>query len=220
MPCGSARILCCTRVSHLTLMFVRATRADFRRAVHYASHQNGSLETEYAPLWADVERSLAWADACFGRPPSATNLWMGEEAARTTVHADLYDNVYAVVRGRKEFTLLPPQEGHLLQRRAYPAATYVPCPAATDVPCGGAGPSAEHRTGLRLELDEPAASVLWSPVDLEDARSAQQLRPIRASVGPGEVLLLPALWWHAVSQRNTESGECCVAINYWYDSGV
>ena len=90
-----------------------------RRAVHYCSHQDSSLTAELAPLVDDVEASLGWADAAFGRPPSAVNFWMGEDAARTTVHADLYDNLYAVVRGTKVFTLLPPQEGASLRRRPY-----------------------------------------------------------------------------------------------------
>ena len=184
-----------------------------RRAVHYASHQNGCLATEYEPLWADVDLALPWADASFGQPPAATNFWMGEDAARTTVHADLFDNIYVVVRGTKHFTLLPPQEGHLLQRRAYPAATYVPSEAAPD------------RTGLLLTRDQPAASVLWSPVDMDAADSAAALRPVRAEVAAGETLYLPALWWHAVSQsgakvKGAAATECTMAVNYWYDSGA
>ena len=175
-----------------------------RRAVHYVSHQNDSLSSEYEALWADVELALPWADAAFGRPPAATNFWMGEDAARTTVHADLFDNVYCVVSGRKEFHLLPPQEGHVLRRQRYPSAAYTP-----------SADGSSH--ALVLEFDEPAAEVLWSPVHL-DHGSSEQLRPVRASVGPGEVLFLPALWWHAVGQRG---GEGCapstVAVNYWYE---
>ena len=37
-----------------------------RRPVYYCSHQNGSLEREFGPLWGDVERSIAWADRAFG----------------------------------------------------------------------------------------------------------------------------------------------------------
>lgn len=202
--------------------------------MHYASHQNGSLATEYAPLWADVERSLPWADASLGGLPAATNFWMGEEMARTTVHADLFDNVYAVVRGRKQFALLPPQEGHRLRRQEYRAATYTPAAdcnnhadddgtrGASDAPADDATESsaAAAAAGLRIAFDEPAASVLWSPVDLEDASSMRELRPLIASVGPGEVLFLPALWWHAVSQKNGADGECCVAVNYWYDTAM
>ena len=182
---------------------LREAGGTMRRAVHYASHQNDCLSSEYEPLWADVELSLPWADRAFGRPPAATNFWMGEDAARTTVHADLYDNVYCVVSGCKEFYLLPPQEGHVLQRRAFPAATY--CPS-------GDGPA-----GLAPELDEPAASVIWSAIDLEHT-SSTPLRPVRASVGPGEVLFLPALWWHAVGQRGGAGpAPSTIAVNYWYE---
>lgn len=184
-----------------------------RRAVLYASHQNGSLTGEFEPLLADVEPSMPWADQAFGRKPAAVNFWMGEDAARTTVHADLFDNVYVVIRGTKRFTLLPPQEGHLLRRRAYPAATYVPSSGAAE----DAAAEDAAGAGLLLARDEPATDVLWSPITHLAAEAA--LRPVRATVGPGEVLYLPALWWHEVEQRGGEAGrECTVAVNYWYDS--
>ena len=176
------------------------------RAVHYCSHQNSSLQAEFEPLWADVELALPWADAAFGRPPEATNFWMGEDAARTTVHADLFDNLYVVVRGTKEFALLPPQEGAALERRPFRAGTYREQP--------------EARGGLALTLDEPPVHVHWSAVDLE---SATHLRPVRASVHAGDLLYLPALWWHAVSQHGgsldgdgTAAG-ATIAVNFWYE---
>ncbi len=180
-----------------------------RRPVLYASHQNSSLSAEYQPLWDDVDLSLAWADEAFGKKPAATNFWMGEDAARTSVHADLFDNVYVVIRGEKCFTLLPPQEGHLLRREAVRAATYVP---TTD----GGG------SGLELRVDnDPTALVHWASVAL-DSEEAAALRPKRAVVGPGELLVLPALWWHHVSQRARpdDGGGCSstIAVNYWYDN--
>jgi peptidyl-lysine (3S)-dioxygenase / protease len=33
---------------------------------------------------------------------------------------------------------------------------------------------------------------------------------------PGEMLYLPALWFHAVTQQSTQEG-LCIAVNYWYD---
>jgi jumonji domain-containing protein 7 len=52
-----------------------------RRAVHYCSHQNSSLTEEFEELQTDW-RPLAWADAAFGAPPAATNLWMGAGPCR------------------------------------------------------------------------------------------------------------------------------------------
>ena len=39
----------------------------------------------------------------------ACNFWCGEDAAVTSTHADLFENLYVVVKGEKHFTLLPPQ---------------------------------------------------------------------------------------------------------------
>jgi jumonji domain-containing protein 7 len=185
-----------------------------RRPVLYASHQNSSLSDEYRPLWDDLDLSLEWADEAFGKKPAAVNFWMGEDAARTSVHADLFDNLYVVVRGEKCFTLLPPQEGQLLRREPVRAATYVPVPNSR-----GKSPS----VGLELQVDDDAEAVVyWATVAL-DSEDAAPLQPMRAVLGPGELLVLPSLWWHHVSQRarSDDGGRCSatVAVNYWYDNG-
>lgn len=137
---------------------------------------------------------------------------MGEDAARTSVHADLFDNLYVVIKGEKSFTLLPPSEGHVLDRRPYRAATWV---RAADERAAGLE---SIPSGLALQPDEPAAFVPWTTLDLE--QNGAHLEPIRATVRAGEMLYIPALWWHAVSQRAGDVGECdcsTIAVNYWYD---
>ena len=201
------------------------------RPVLYASHQNSSLTGEYPPLlWADVDLSLGWADDAFGSPPAATNFWLGEDAARTTVHADLFDNVYVVVRGEKHFWLLPPQDGHLLRRRRVRTATYTTVGNSGEAAVGAAGNSMDGRAALRgtasganqleLQLDSPPATCYWSEVDLENENGAS-LTPQHVVIRAGEVLMLPALWWHHVAQRaQPADGHGCsatVAVNYWYD---
>ena len=39
---------------------------------------------------------------------------------------------------------------------------------------------------------------------------------LQANLEPGDVLYLPALWFHAVSQKPSANG-LCIAVNYWYD---
>ena len=51
---------------------------------------------------------------------------------------------------------------------------------------------------------------------LPESDEGAALRPIVATVRAGEVLYLPALWWHAVSQRGDDGG-ATVAVNYWYE---
>ena len=54
---------------------------------------------------------------CFvssGQEPDAVNLWIGGSHSQTSLHKDPYENLYAVLRGSKTFTVLPPTEGVLL----------------------------------------------------------------------------------------------------------
>ena len=171
--------------------------------------------------------AVEWADAAFGRPPAAVNFWMGEDEARTSVHADLFDNLYVVLRGEKRFTLLPPQEGHLLGRRPYRAATWSAAGKAASEATEASGEEEAGARGrgreLSLQLDEPAAFVPWTELDLEAEGAGRGLRPIVATVRAGELLYLPALWWHAVSQRaddSAEGGRSTIAVNYWYEGPV
>ena len=112
--------------------------------------------------------SLAWATAAFGAPPEAVNFWMGEDAARTTAHADLYENIYIVIRGEKRFTLLPPQDVHVLGMASFPAATWRrTCnvgPARGVPPCG---PKAARLRCLRYAFERAAGwlAQAMSPID-------------------------------------------------------
>lgn len=49
-----------------------------------------------------------------------------------------------------------------------------------------------------------------------DDKIANICKPILVTLQQGEVLYLPALWFHAVTQQSNSEG-LCVAVNYWYD---
>ncbi|KAG2450153.1 hypothetical protein HYH02_000255 [Chlamydomonas schloesseri] len=103
------------------------------REVPYMQHQNSNLSEELAPLLADVAPGLPWAEEVFGGPPEAVNLWVGDQRSATSFHKDHYENLYAVVRGTKVFTLLPPCDAFRMRLRRFPAATYM---RRRDVPPG------------------------------------------------------------------------------------
>lgn len=44
----------------------------------------------------------------------------------------------------------------------------------------------------------------------------QACNPLVVTLHPGQVLYLPALWFHSVAQTPDENG-LCVAVNYWYN---
>ena len=98
-------------------------------------------------------------------------------------------------------TLLPPSDVWRMKLRRYPVATFRPPGGAAEL----------ERTPLaalpRLQLEPvlhcPSERVLWSSVQpgahgsIACAECAG-LEPLRVTVAAGEVLYLPAMWWHQV----------------------
>ncbi|PUZ71240.1 hypothetical protein GQ55_2G298900 [Panicum hallii var. hallii] len=188
--------------------------------VAYAQQQDDCLRGEYAAVAGDVDAHVPWASEALGSLPEAVNLWIGNAHSVTSFHKDHYDNIYVVVSGEKHFLLLPPTEHHRLYVRDYPAAHYVAEEKDTD---------GEHQVRLKLEMEEPGRIVPWSSVDPcpgspeEMAAQASSFplyfdgpAPIRCTVRAGEMLYLPSMWFHHVSQSPGPNG-LTIAVNYWYD---
>lgn len=87
-------------------------------------------------------------------------------------------------------------------------------------------PSAQWTTSKQeptiLTLNPVNSTTPWltiNPSTLNPNEPDDLLRnckPVIVTLQPGEVLYLPALWFHSVSQKSNSSG-LCVAVNYWYD---
>ena len=187
---------------------------------HYLQTQNDNLRGEYATLFEDVPPSIPWARIALEKDPDAINFWLGNAASTTALHKDNYENVYVQVLGRKHFVLLPPVEAPCVNEKAVLAATYAYTGAHTDA-------GVLKKDDLVVQIDEPEEGeqqgtyvpfATWDP-DEPDAHAtpySQHSRPLRVSLEEGDMLYLPALWYHKVSQSCNDEGLCC-AVNYWYD---
>jgi jumonji domain-containing protein 7 len=103
--------------------------------------------------------------------------------------------------GRKHFTLLPPVEAPCVNERSVLAGTYM--------------------EDMKVEIDKPVQYVpfaTWDPDEPEINATAysKYSRPMRVTLEEGDMLYLPALWYHKVGQSCNAEG-VCVAVNYWYD---
>jgi len=120
--------------------------------------------------------------------PAGVNprVWIGN-ASHVSCHYDTFDNLAAVVAGRRCFTLYPPEAI---------ARLYV-------------GPIDHTMAGQPVGLADGSAPG--------DARypAFETLRDeaLRVELGPGDALYLPKLWWHRVEATAPFN----VLINYWWD---
>lgn len=190
--------------------------------VPYLSLQNDNLRKEHRALAGHVPPAVAWFEEALGVAPAAVNLcargrarapatdsltcmarhgatgmhsWVGDDRATTSVHSDLFENLYCVIGGLKRFVLFPPTDpigADLAPRRP---ARYV----LTD----GVFAIAE---------DQGAEEVPWISLDPTDAGQLPtgSVR-LHADVSPGEMLYIPSHWYHHVQQAGTT-----IAVNYWY----
>ncbi|ROT43149.1 phospholipase A2 [Sodiomyces alkalinus F11] len=191
------------------------TREQSGAEVLYAQTQNDNLRNEYAPLLSlnHLPTSIPFARIALDQTsPDALNLWVGNSRSVTALHKDNYENIYVQLRGRKRFVLLPPWCHPCVNERPLRAATY-------RRQCADQASSST----LILEPDEGEDDVpfaTWDPdnPDVNSTPYSHLAVPIRVDLEPGDMLYLPAMWYHKVSQFCIEEDEGFVlAVNYWYD---
>jgi jumonji domain-containing protein 7 len=133
------------------------------------------------------------------------NLWIGSSKSTTALHKDPYENIYVQIVGRKHFVLLPPIASVCVNERQLPTATYKP---------------PDDLENLKAVLDEPAEKIPFPTWDPDKPNEHQTefsglIKPLRVTLRPGDILYLPSLWYHKVSQTSDPVEEFCLAVNYW-----
>lgn len=155
---------------------------------------------------------IPFARIALERQADAINLWIGNERSVTALHKDNYENVYVQVRGQKHFVLLPPIEMPCVNEQPLPKARYEPVDEE---------PALSKAGDLRIRETEDEDRVpvaTWDPDSPKDRASeySHLSIPLRVTLEEGDMLYLPTMWYHKVSQSAGEEGFAC-AVNYWYD---
>ncbi|KAI5917547.1 phospholipase A2 [Camillea tinctor] len=190
--------------------------------VRYAQTQNDNLRHEYISLFSQVQQSVAFARIALQKDPDAINLWIGNSRSVTALHRDNYENIYVQIAGQKHFALLPALFQPCVNERDLVPASYVRLPHRGKDGGDKDGDDAAVENGpLELRKDDDETTVpfaIWDPDDPTARATAYShlAQPVRVTLNPGDMLYLPAMWYHKVSQSCSEDG-ICVAANYWYD---
>lgn len=111
----------------------------------------------------------------------ALNMWFGSSGNVTPLHFDPMNNLFCQVYGRKKFSLFDPLQTEYL----YPFPDSSPMP---------------HVSLVNIEHPDPKRFPRFALA-----------RPIEVVIHPGEVLFLPAFWWHHVRSLETS-----ISVNFWW----
>lgn len=114
-------------------------------------------------------------------------IWIGN-ASNVSCHYDTYDNLAAVVAGRRRFTLYSPEAV---------ASLYV-------------GPIDNTLAGPPVGLADGSERGDPRYPAFEAIRDCA----LQAELGPGDALYLPKLWWHRVEASSPFN----LLVNYWWDA--
>ncbi|KAI1304583.1 JmjC domain-containing protein 7 [Mortierella claussenii] len=199
---------------------------DPYQEVRYIQLQNGNLMTEYEELLGDVPEDIPFASEALGKKPDAVNFWYGDERSTTSLHKDHYENIYGVITGKKIFTLIPPTEQFCLHEKQYIAATYVDVQGPTSATTASSAVPTDS-PHYKLEPMDPLTYTKWIALNPSQEPKEElfakyprfhMCQPFRVELNPGELLYLPAMWYHQVEQEPDHEGKC-IAVNWWYDMG-
>jgi jumonji domain-containing protein 7 len=173
--------------------------------------ENDNLRHEYANVFQDVPKDIAFARIALESEADAINLWIGNERSVTSLHKDNYENVYVQIRGQKHFVLLPPVEMPCTNEQSLHRARYKPV--------NDTHPVSPNELTFDVESDDDLVPVAtWDPDKPLDwpSKYSHLSEPLRVTLEEGDLLYLPAMWYHKVSQSPGEEG-FALAVNYWYD---
>ena len=186
------------------------------RTACYLQSQDSNLTTSsLSSLLPDLQPNFDFAIGVLGEP-EALNIWIGDDKSATSIHRDPYENLYLVLKGQKMFRLWAPVDEVSMPTVSVPTGRYEYTEAES-----------EHHFNV-LE-DGSGEKIPWVNFDpLSECRSqtnaeagASTRNMHQVTVQEGQVLYLPAGWYHHVTQRcgkwQDGSSAPCIAINYWYD---
>ncbi|WP_164719166.1 MULTISPECIES: cupin-like domain-containing protein [Bradyrhizobium] len=150
------------------------THSTFGRFVDYLLYGDAASQTTYYLAQIDALRYLPELVGDVVRPPFAPlakimrppYLWMGIGRNASKLHYDSYDNLYAMINGRKHITLFPPAD----RRNLYPYNDH---------------PKYRHFSRLNLRLP-----------DLDRFPRLLNARPFECVLCRGDILYIPEGWWH------------------------
>ena len=137
---------------------------------------------------------------------SHLNMWLSNGNTLGKLHFDPFDNFLCQLRGNKRLTLFEPYHNHDLYEAHIQEAVL----------------SYDRKSGkFRNHKLLDSTSMVMSPVDILDPNfdrfpNYTRANPMECFLNEGDVLYLPAFWWHEVQSYPNTVERRNLAVNFWY----
>ncbi len=135
-------------------------------------------------------------------------MWIGNEKSVSSMHKDHYENLFYVCSGEKEFLLLPPADSLYLSEEDFLTGAFCPqqssCHKWAVVTCDSNDTTKWIETDMNTYITGKSRD--------SDLPLLSKSHPIKVLVSEGEMLYIPSLWYHRVTQTCETVG-----VNYWFD---
>ncbi|MDZ8066255.1 MAG: cupin-like domain-containing protein [Nostoc sp. DedQUE08] len=112
-------------------------------------------------------------------------IWIGSGGNISPLHYDAMDNLFTQVSNHKRFLLFDPQQ----------TSSLYPFPATSKIP---------HMSQINIEKP-----------DLDKFPNFQKAKYFECIVELGEILFIPAFWWHQVYSLDNSNQELNISVNFW-----
>lgn len=135
------------------------------------------------------------------------NIWLSDGNTLGKLHFDPFDNFLCMIDGRKELVLFEPHNNHMLYESHIPEAEF-------SVDLKG------YRFRRKKLLE--STSMVMSPFDIRKPDFQKfpafgESMPLNCTIDEGDVLFMPAFWWHEVQSFPSKTRKRNLAVNYWYE---
>ncbi|KAL3778506.1 LOW QUALITY PROTEIN: hypothetical protein ACHAWO_003913 [Cyclotella atomus] len=188
--------------------------ARVQNPVVYYSRQNDCLRTEMHSLFSTglIPKSFTFAEEAFDTgPPDAINLWVGNERSVSSMHKDHYENLFYVCSG----VCNAPADIPFMHEGEFETGAFYPCNGESDGLANASWtivPDSNSKASKARWIEPDIKRYLDGGYSQKEFPLLSKSHPIKVFVSKGEMLYIPSLWLHRVTQT-TET----VGINYWYD---
>lgn len=138
------------------------------------------------------------------------NIWLSDGNTVGKLHFDPFDNFLCMIDGKKELTIFEPHDNTRLYEAHIPETKF-----SVDM-------NDMKNLTFRRDIRKQSTSMVMSPFDItkpdfERFPLFKETAPLNCTIEEGEVLFMPAFWWHEVRSSPNPKTNRNLAINYWYE---